>query len=179
MKQHLSTTMSLFMALLVVHCMAVLTAAATPLPSYMSSFDAYGSKLAANDLLMVESHPSQSAFFLRLAPYNYTLSCTLPYHSSDAYVYSVAIARQPAANASIRFVFIGSNLTTKKPFIGLLTYTGVKGSAYVASTVITKKTVFPCDGWQASNYRIHTGAELLTTNSTAYEQEDPFVLVVQ
>ena len=167
------------MALLTVHCMAVLTAAAAPLPSYMSSFDGYGSKVAANDLLMVESRPSQSAFFLRLAPYNYTLSCTLPYHSSDAYVYSLAIGRQPAANTSIRFVFIGANLTTQRPFIGSLIYTGVKGSAYVASTVITRKTVFPCDGWQASNYRIHTGSELLSTNRTTYEQDDPFVLVVQ
>ena len=167
-------------ALSAVHCMAILSAAAaTPLPSYMSSFDGYGSKVAANDLLMVESRPSQSAFFLRLAPYNYTLSCTLPYHRSDAYVYSVAIARQPAANASIRFVFIGANLITKKPFIGLLTYTGVKGPAYVASTVITRKTVFPCDGWQASNYRIHTDNEFATVNDTTYEQEDPFVLVVE
>ena len=164
----------------VVHCMIILSvAAAAPLPSYLSTFDGFGSKLAANDLLMVESCPSKSAFFLRLAPYNYKLSCTVPYHSSDVYVYSVAIARQPTANATLRFVFIGANLTTKKPFIGQLTYTGVSGPAYVASTIITKKTVFPCDGWQASNYRIHTATEFSTTSNSNYEQEDPFVLIVE
>jgi hypothetical protein len=74
----------------------------------ISSFDAYSLKLGVNDVLLVESLPSDFSFFVRLSPFNYSLSCTL-------------------------------------------TYTGVIGPAYVATAKSSRKTHFPCDGWQSNN----------------------------
>ena len=119
-----------------------------------SSFDAYGLKLAANDILLVESLPNQSAFFLRLAPYSYSLSCTVGYNDSHHYVYAVAIQQQATTNNTIRFVFIGMNMETDVPFIGSLNYTGITGADFVASMKQARKTAFPCSGWQKSNYQI-------------------------
>jgi hypothetical protein len=140
-----------------------------------SSFDAYGLKLAVNKVLLVESLPSQFAFFLRLAPFNYSLFCTLAYNDSDQYVYAVALDRQATTNDSIRFVFIGVNTDTDVPFIGSLTYAGVTGLTYVATVNPTRKTVFPCNGWQASNYRIHQFEQFATDDNN---NNDFFVVAV-
>jgi hypothetical protein len=142
-----------------------------------SSFDAYGLKLAINDLLLVESQPPQSTFSLRLAPFNYSLTCTLPYNDSNQYVYAVAVQRQVAANDSIRFVFIGVNTQTDVPFIGSLTYTGMRGDVYVATMKPTQKTVFPCYGWQSSNYQIHQ-LEQVVSNASAQNDNEFFVVTV-
>jgi hypothetical protein len=116
-----------------------------------SSFDAYGLKLAANDILLVESHPSGSSFSLRLSPFNDPLSCTIAYNDSNQYVYTVAVHSQTTSNDIIRFVFIGVNTQTNVPFIGSLIYTGMMGGTMKSS----KKVAFSCDGWQTNNYRIH------------------------
>jgi hypothetical protein len=120
-----------------------------------TSFDAYGLKLAANDILIVESLPSDSSFSLRLAPFNYSLSCTIGYNDSNQYVYTVAVHAQATYNDIIRFVFIGGNTETNIPFIGSLTYAGVTGTEYVVTLKPSQKVVFTCDGWQTNNYRIH------------------------
>ncbi len=120
-----------------------------------SSFDAYGLKLAANDILLVESLPSDSSFSLRLAPFNYSPSCTIPYNDSNQYVYTVAVHAQATSNDTIRFVFIGVNTETNVPFVGSLIYTGMMGAAYVATVKPSEQVVFSCDGWQTKNYRIH------------------------
>ncbi len=120
-----------------------------------SSFDAYGLKLAANDILLVESLPSDSSFSLRLAPFNYSFSCTIPYNDSNQYVYTVAVHAQATSNDIIRFVFIGVNTETNVPFVGSLIYTGMMRAAYVATVKPSGKVVFTCDGWQTKNYRIH------------------------
>jgi hypothetical protein len=120
-----------------------------------TSFDAYGLKLAANDILLVESLPTDSSFSLRLAPFNYSLSCTIGYNDSNQYVYAVAVHAKATYNDIIRFVFIGVNTETNIPFIGSLIYAGVTGIEYVATLKPSQKVVFTCDGWQTKNYRIH------------------------
>jgi hypothetical protein len=120
-----------------------------------SSFDAYGLKLAANDVLLVESLASDFSFFLRLAPFNYSLSCTIPYNDSNQYIFSVAIQRQSTYNDTIRFVFNGINIETDIPFIGSLTYVGITGEEYITTVKSPRKAVFPCGGWKINNYRIH------------------------
>jgi hypothetical protein len=120
-----------------------------------SSYDAYGLKIGANEILFVESIPSDSSFFVRLSPFNYSLSCTIAYNDSNQYVYSVSLASQVKSNDSIRFVFIGINTQTNVPFIGSLTYTGILGSTYVNTVKPTRKSIFPCNGWNSSNYRVH------------------------
>jgi hypothetical protein len=143
-----------------------------------SSFDAYGLKLAANDILMVESLPNQSAFFLRLAPFNYSLSCTLGYNDSNHYVYAVAVQRQATNNDTIRFVFIGLNTETDVPFIGSLTYTGITGPNYVATMKQTRKPAFPCGGWQRTNYQIHELEQFASDESNEDINDNFFVVTV-
>jgi hypothetical protein len=143
-----------------------------------SSFDAYGLKLAANDILLVESLPSQSAFFLRLAPFNYSLSCTLTYNDSDQYIYAVAVPRQTTTNDTIRFVFIGINIETDVLFIGSLNYTGVTGPNYVATMKQARKTAFPCVGWQKDNYQIHELQQFVSNESDEDINNNFFVVTV-
>lgn len=141
-----------------------------------SSFDAYGLKLAMNDVLLVESDPTQSLFYLQLAPFNYSLTCTMAYNDSNQYIYVVAVHRQATTNDSIQFVFIGINTETEIPFIGSLKYTGITGEDYVATTKITRKSVFPCTGWQQANYRIHELKEF-TSNESNEEINNEFIVV--
>jgi hypothetical protein len=144
-----------------------------------SSFDAYGLKLAANDVLLVESIFSSSAFFLRLSPYNYSLSCTIAYNDSNQYVFAVTLHSRATYNDSIRFVFIGINTVTNVPFIGSLTYTGVTGPTYVATVKSPRKTVFPCVGWQANNYRIHQFEQFVSDDTDGTTNNDFFVVTVE
>jgi hypothetical protein len=143
-----------------------------------SSFDAYGLKIAANDILIVESLPSDFSFFLRLAPFNYSLSCTIAYNNSNQYVYAVALDPLTTYNGSIRFVFIGVNTETDVPFIGSLTYTGVTGQAYVASVKSARKAVFPCTGWQTNNYRIHQFNQFVNNDVDESNNNDFIVVTV-
>jgi hypothetical protein len=143
-----------------------------------SSFDAYGLKLAVNDILLVESLPSDSSFFLRLAPFNYSLSCTIAYNDSNQYVYAVALDSQATYNDTIRFVFIGVNTETDVPFIGSLTYTGVTGTAYVSAVRPSRKAIFPCNGWQANNYRVHQFEQFASDDINQSINNDFFVVTV-
>jgi len=142
-----------------------------------SSFDAYGLKLAVNEMLLVESLASDSSFFLRLAPFNNVLSCTIAYNDSNQYVYAVALDRQARYNDTIRFVFIGVNMETNVPFIGSLTYTGVTGEAYL-SVNPSRKSIFPCDGWQPNNYRIHQLNQFASDDVDGSINNDFFVVTV-
>lgn len=143
-----------------------------------SSFDAYGIKLAANDMLLVESLPPDYSFFLRLAPFNYSLSCTIAYNDSNQYVYAVALDSQATYNDTIRFVFIGVNTQTDVPFIGSLTYSGVTGAVYVTTRKPSRKSVFPCDGWQTNNYRIHQFEQFANNDIDESTNNDFFVVTV-
>jgi hypothetical protein len=143
-----------------------------------SSFDAYGLKLASNDILLVESLPSDSSFFLRLAPFNYSLSCTIPYNDSNQFVFAVALDSQATYNGSIRFVFIGINMVTDVPFIGSLTYAGVTGPAYLAAKNTSRKRVFPCNGWQMNNYQIQELDQFVSNDSDDNSDNDFFVVTI-
>ena len=144
-----------------------------------TSFEAYGSKLAANDLLLVKSVPGDASFFLRLAPYNYSLSCTIAYNDSNQYVYTVVVPAQVTSNQSIRFVFIGLNVVTNVPFIGSLTYRGVTGAQFLASMKQTRRILFPCDGWQRDNYRVHHFPNFAGTSGDDGMNNDFFVVTME
>jgi hypothetical protein len=143
-----------------------------------TSYDAYGMKIAANDILMVESLPSDFSFFLRLAPFNYSLSCTIVYNDSNQYVYTVVLDRLATYNDTIRFVFIGVDTETDVPFIGKLTYTGVTGQTYISNVKSARKAVFPCTGWQAGNYRIHQFEQFVNNDVDVSNNNDFFVVTI-
>jgi hypothetical protein len=142
------------------------------------SFDAYGLKLAANDILLVESLPSDFSFFLRLSPFNYSLSCKIAYNDSNQYIFGVTLHSRARYNDSIRFVFIGMNIQTDIPFIGSLEYTGITGITYVNTIKSPRKRVFPCDGWKMNNYRIHQLEQFVSIDGDQNTSNDFFVVTV-
>jgi len=144
----------------------------------ISSFDGYGLKLAANDILLVESLRSDLSFLVRLAPFNSSLSCRIPYNDSDDYIFGVSVNRQSRSNDSIRFVFIGVNRVRDVPLIGSLTYRGIRGAEYVSTINSSEKVVFPCDGWEVSNYRIHQLEQFTSGDVDENNNNDFFVVTV-
>ncbi|CAF4478264.1 unnamed protein product [Rotaria socialis] len=60
----------------------------------INDYDAYGLKIAANNILLVESLPNNYEFLIVLAPYNnvtYEQQCFIAYVDEDHYVYSVGV----------------------------------------------------------------------------------------
>ncbi len=59
-----------------------------------SNYDAYGLKIAANDVLFVQANGDGETFLIQYAPYNYTfnsLQCSFDYYDPAHYVYSVGV----------------------------------------------------------------------------------------
>ena len=134
-----------------------------------ASFDAYGLKLAANDLFLVKCSQDHLAFILRHAPYNYSLSCTIAYNDSNQYIYAVAVQRYASIDDTIRFVFIGINKNTDIPFIGSLAYTSLKREENI---------LLSCTGWQTDNYQIHELEQFARSGSKNDMNNDFFVVAV-
>jgi hypothetical protein len=75
-----------------------------------SDYDAYGLKIAANDVLFVEANGDAQTFLIQFAPYNYTfgsLQCTVDYDDSAHYVYSVGVGIQQTSTVNPYFYFAG------------------------------------------------------------------------
>jgi hypothetical protein len=78
-----------------------------------TSYDAYGIKLAANDVLLVEARSDSKTFLVQFAPYNYTassLQCSVSYDDPTHYVYSVGIGAQENSNKAPYFFVLGEVL---------------------------------------------------------------------
>jgi hypothetical protein len=139
-----------------------------------TSYDAYGLKLATNDVFLVESLPDQYLFSLQSPPNDFWDYCVIAYNDSNQYIYAVAVAKQTTMNDTIRFVFVGVNIATSVPFIGSLAYLDTTADA------ATSDFVFDCDGWDTTNYNMHTIDEFLyDTNDANNNHLDFFVVVVE
>ncbi|CAF4559763.1 unnamed protein product [Rotaria socialis] len=144
-----------------------------------SSYEAYGLKIAGNDVLLVESLPSQAAFLLRLAPFDASLTCIVSYNTSDQYVYSAAVARSMQNNDTIRFVFIGIDTVTNAPFIGSLNYAGKDAGAYAAAVNSAQRNNISCSAWNTKNYDIHSFNQFLHDEDNINGNLDFFVVDVE
>jgi hypothetical protein len=75
-----------------------------------SNYDAYGLKIAANDVLFVEAYVDEQTFLVQYAPYNYTMSslqCSFDYDDSAYYVYSVGVGIKQNTTLYSYFYFAG------------------------------------------------------------------------
>jgi hypothetical protein len=72
-----------------------------------TDYDAYGVKVAANNIMLVEAENSAYTFLVQYAPYNYTfnsLQCLIDFDDPSHYVYSVGIgAKQNSSQAYFYF----------------------------------------------------------------------------
>src|SRR5579871_3542547 len=75
-----------------------------------TSYDAYGLKIAANDVLFVEAEGDTETFLIQFAPYNYTfdsLQCSIDYDDNTHYVYSVGVGIKQNNTLNPYFYFAG------------------------------------------------------------------------
>jgi hypothetical protein len=75
-----------------------------------TDFDAYGVKIAANDVLFVEANGQGATFLIQFGPYNYTmapLQCSIDYDDSTHYVYTVGIGAKQNSTSNPYFYFTG------------------------------------------------------------------------
>ena len=73
------------------------------------NFDAYGVKIAANDILFVQAKGTEGAFLVQFAPFNdtgNTSQCSISYEDSAHYIYSVGLgSKQNSLNSSLFYLF--------------------------------------------------------------------------
>ena len=75
-----------------------------------TDYDAYGLKIAANDVLFVQANGNGEKFLIQFAPYNYTfgsLQCSIDYDDSAHFVYSVGVGIKPNSTTNPYFYFAG------------------------------------------------------------------------
>ncbi|CAF1921911.1 unnamed protein product [Rotaria magnacalcarata] len=75
-----------------------------------SKYDAYGVKIAVNDMLLVEAQNAASTFLVQFSPYNYTtstLQCTIDFDDTTHYVYTVGVGFYQNTSVYPYFYFAG------------------------------------------------------------------------
>jgi hypothetical protein len=99
-----------------------------------SDYDAYGLKIAANNLMIVEAQNDFTEILVQFAPYTDNVTqgdengCVIEYDDSSQYIYAVALGK----NQSIyNFFFVGEmvgldedDYLPNRTFIGYVNYTG-------------------------------------------------------
>ena len=80
-----------------------------------TDFDAYGLKIAANDVLFVQAKSALKTFLVQYAPYDVIFNlfqCTISYDDSTHYVYSVGVGSKQNATNTTYFYFSGEVVST-------------------------------------------------------------------
>ncbi len=99
-----------------------------------SDYNAYGLKMAANDLMIVEAQNDYSLFLVQFPPYTDNItqtsqdSCLIQYDDTSWYIYTVAVGKK---QSTYYFFFVGEMINLDKDtslpnrtFVGILDYTG-------------------------------------------------------
>ncbi|CAF4165329.1 unnamed protein product, partial [Adineta steineri] len=99
-----------------------------------SDYDAYGLKIAANNLMIVEAQNDYTEFLIQFAPYIDHItdandrSCSIEYNDDSQFVYAVALGKnQSTYNIFFFGEMIGldkQNALANRTFVGILSYTG-------------------------------------------------------
>jgi hypothetical protein len=142
-----------------------------------SDYNAYGLKIAGNDIMLIEALDDTQIFLTRFAPYNYTsqpLACPIKYKDSTHYVYSVDIGDKQNACQSY-FYYIGEIVSNNllatdssdhnSTFIGIL----VNKDTQNAQTYIDTQTAFNCDDFE------HQSLQFISS----YAHQEFFVFAVE
>lgn len=75
-----------------------------------ADFDAFGTKIAINDLIFVEARNELGEFLVQFAPFNYSresLQCEISFDDTAHYVFSVGLGEQQTSKNNISFFFLG------------------------------------------------------------------------
>ncbi|CAF3339280.1 unnamed protein product [Rotaria socialis] len=99
----------MYLLIILINLCCVLKAISSFSPT-KSDYDAYGLKIAVNDVLFVEVNGNAETFLVQFAPYNFIidpLQCTINFDDSTHYVYSVGVAPNCNTTANPYFYFTG------------------------------------------------------------------------
>ncbi|CAF3469666.1 unnamed protein product [Rotaria socialis] len=99
----------MYLLIILINLCCVLKAISSFSPT-TSDYDAYGLKIAVNDVLFVEVNGNAATFLVQFAPYNFIigpLQCTINFDDSTHYVYSVGVAPNCNTTANPYFYFTG------------------------------------------------------------------------
>ncbi|CAF2809402.1 unnamed protein product [Rotaria sp. Silwood2] len=143
-----------------------------------TDFDAYGVKIAANNILLVEAQSESQIFLVRFSPYNYTqntLQCSIDYDDPAHYVFSVNVGLKQNTTVKPYFYFTGEVVAqgysstdsagNNGTFIGVW----INQDAQSIQTYITNQQALSCDSF---------AVESLQFIST-YDHQEFFVLAVE
>jgi hypothetical protein len=141
-----------------------------------TDYDAYGVKVASNEIMLLEAEGDLNQFLVQYAPYDYTFSplqCTPNYDDETHYVYSVGIGARQTSNQSY-FFFAGEVVPSgtssmdsngsNGTFIGLWHNLDVQSAQIYAAN----KQPLSCDWFQPEQL------EFIST----YRHQDFFVFAV-
>ena len=123
-----------------------------------SDFDAYGLKIAANDVLFAQAKNQAKTFLVQFAPYNFTrgsLQCNIDFADQSHYVYSVAVGSKQNLSANPYFYYTGEVLalgprsTDRFGQNGtLISVMSNRDPAAIASNIAQDRPL-QCDGFQS------------------------------
>ena len=143
-----------------------------------SDFDAYGVKVAANNVLFVQAKSKVATFLVQYAPYNVTfdsLQCTVEYDDSTHYVYSVGVGSKQNSTNNTYFYFSGEVASDRPSGTDRLGRSGIFISLWINRdpqdilSYSANRRFLPCDF-----FRVDTLQFL-----SAYDHQDYFVMAVE
>ena len=144
----------------------------------INDYDAYGMKIAANDILFVQAKNHDHNFLVQFAPYNNTndsLHCSLPYADSSHYVYTVGVGYQPSTGTPPYFYYAGEVVPHYSKRNAPSGATGIFIAIYVnrdntsVQSYIESGLPFSCDNAQIEQTEYITG----------YKHQEYFVIAVE
>ena len=80
----------------------------------VNNYDAYGQKIAVNDILFAQAKNQDQTFLVQFAPYNNTkgsLQCIIPFDDAAHYVYSVGVGSKVESENDAYFYYYGEVLS--------------------------------------------------------------------
>jgi len=139
-----------------------------------SDNNAYGVKIAANDVIFVQAESSAQTFLVQFAPYNYTmdsLQCSFDYDDSDHYIYTVSVGPKQNSTSNIYFYFAGeivsttSTSTTNRSFVGIWINRDLHNLDYY----LNSHQPLSCDHFQVEQLKF----------LSAYDHQEYYILAVE
>jgi hypothetical protein len=141
-----------------------------------TDFDAYGLKIAANDVLFVEADNDAQIFLVQFAPYNYTmttLQCSIDFDDEAHYVYSVGVGIKQNTTLNPYFYFTGEVVSSDSfdssgnngTFIGIW----INQDSQTVQGYIAMRQTLSCDYFEVDALKF----------ISTYDHQDFFVIAVE
>ncbi|CAF4570430.1 unnamed protein product [Rotaria sp. Silwood2] len=143
-----------------------------------ADYDAYGIKIALNDILFVEARGKSESFLVQYAPYNHTvhsLQCSIDYDDNAHYVYSVGVGIKQKTNTNISFYFAGEVVPRGSASANSSAYKGnyigvwINRDPQSVPSYVTTQNPFSCDYFKVESLEF----------ISSYEHQEFFIIAIE